>query len=171
MKRLGLSTILICTIITCVAQSNKIKNSTLFPNTFELLASEIPSGFVIQPISQEAKSMGITSNPAVVTDANIISSIYDGVNIQAVSGVLMAMYVQPHHDQELGVYIVGYKSLPLLKNEIRKLTAKLDRRYFTKDKYLFIIWSDAGSYKQQVNFIAERLKRRLNLVEVKVLKQ
>ena len=167
LKKLLSTVLLLFTVVACFAQTGKTKKFAVFPREFKLQPGEVPAGFVTRPIDQEAKSMGITSNPAVVNNTNIISNVYDGINVNAVTAVMMSMYVKPNHEQELGVYIIEYKSDQLLKTELKKLTPAPGKKYYRKGNYLFMIWSDAGSYTQQVNTMAERLKTRLKLTEVK----
>lgn len=132
---------------------------------FKLLPSEVPKCFVLRPVDEEAKSVGFTENPGNVTSDYFIMRLYPNINKNTIAGIRLAMYVKPNQDQELGVNIIEYKSAAMLKTEVNKLRAQRGTKYFTRENYIIIVWSDAGSFVEQVAAIASKLKRRLILHE------
>jgi hypothetical protein len=135
--------------------------------SFKLLPSEVPKGFVLRPIDKEAKEIGFTANPGTVTSSFFIKRLYPTIDTKSVSSLRLAIYVKRNLHQELGVNVIEYNSIPILNAETKKLRAVNGSRYFKRDSYIVVVWSDADAFQQQVAAIAAKIKSRLNLQEFK----
>lgn len=133
---------------------------------FSLRKEEIPAGFVLEPVDdEEFAALGITSNPIILDPNNkLIDGLYSHPDRSVIRQAQLEIYIKGQ-DRELGVSTIEYQSVSAREHEQMKIRTQGDGRYFWKDRYLVIIWSDADSFRQQVDQLAEKLQQRLNLTE------
>lgn len=152
-------------IIPLIAVSLPVhaQSATSFPDAYRVRSSEVPAGFIARPINDEARELGITTNPTVITSGPMFAHLYDNEDTTAITAAYIASYVHKGQESELGVYVIHYQTTESINAEVKKMGAQNGAYYFTKDNYVFIVWSDADAYPEQADMLAKSLKVRLGL--------
>lgn len=161
---LFITTFLILSCSTAKAQADVKQIS--FPKDFTLPVNEIPNGYVLRPIDEEARASGLSANPGFIVNDGFIKGIYDNVDLNAVEKVFIGMY-QPKSDKdfEMGYYVIAYTSEKALDKEQQKIRKYSGAHYFTKGRYLLEVWGDGGSFEEAVTHISNYFKNTLSLKE------
>jgi len=167
MKNLSIvSMILLFAVGACAQKPNVMQDLEL--KNFKLLPSEVPTGVILRPIDKEAREMGISTNPANTTSLYFLEALYDRVDPKSISNLRLVMYVRPKdRDTEFGVNVIEYRSTALLNSEAKKMRSGRGSRFFKKGNYILIVWTDSSVFDGQVNALAAKLQKRLNLQEFK----
>jgi len=153
-------------ILFCMVFTGYIHAKSNFP--YKLTTADIPPGFrVAGPFSKDEKSTSISANRGIVTNKELISNIYEKINVNAVRKVYVTSYVPGKHAEDaIEVYIIKYKSKQMLDKEQLKLTREKGCRYLEKGNYLFIVWSSERGFPKQIDAMAEHLKKRWILTDI-----
>lgn len=144
------------------------QNKNRFP--YQLTKADIPAGFVNPgPFTKEEKSLSLSANQGVVTNKKLIASvIYENMDTRTFNRAFVASYIpNKHAENGLTVYIIEYKTPQMRAREQVKLPHDHESRYMAKGSYLFIVWADANDYRRQVQQLADKLKKRWLLTELK----
>ena len=149
-----------------ITDSQKI----IYPDDYILTSNEVPIGFELASIDEEAKKIGYTSNPGFFNNSEMFKELYNNANPAIIESVYSSVYINPQNSttSELGIFIIKYKTTEGFMIELNKLNKQQDRLYLKNDNdnILMIIWNDGNEYKDQVRLITNKLKQKFNLKEV-----
>ena len=133
-------------------------------DSFILRPAEVPAGFQLELEQGEIfRELGLSGNPGTASaDSPFVAHLYDHPDRASISKAQVEIYIKGE-DRELGVFSIEYRSPAALQNELTKLRHSGDKHFLWKDRYLVIVWSDAGTFSKQVNKLAGQLQQRLGL--------
>lgn len=115
-----------------------------FPNSFVLSENELPEGLTLVPVDEESRSLGLESNPGFWDNPEIYSYLYEEVDITKIVHLYTSVYYE--EGQELGIFLVQYKTADDLDSEIPKINNdRQAARYLRSNEVLIYIWTDGGS--------------------------
>lgn len=145
-----------------------------YPDDYALRADEVPAGFELESLGEEAKRLGFTSNPGFFNNEDLYEVLYDNSDPSRIKSIYVSAYVKPSDPAtELGIFVVQYTSAEDLNMELPKIALTGTGLYpggrpvFLKGQStLVIIWSDTKNYRMAMEEIALDLERRLRLVQV-----
>lgn len=149
-------------------QKNALKKrleqlNIVFPDQYLLRENEIPATFTLKSITaQQSKLYGATGNPG-----------YYGLEQETSKNLTFGyLYAKPATlDVELGVFVIKYYfdheiSDAQLEEQWRKIYNTTPRILLRKGNTLIYIWSDTNDYLNDMRFIRDKLKQRLDLKEI-----
>ena len=149
--------------VTGSAESQK----SMYPDDYVLKTPEIPAGFQLEPITDEARALGFSSNPGFISNQELYQDLYEDIDISKIESVYAVVYVKPESpQQELGIFAVQYKLAEGLDSEILKISSVEDRVYLRDGRVLVVVWSDASAYANEMKQISTLVEARLNLNKI-----
>ena len=143
------------------------KQKSMYPDDYALKTPEIPAGFQLEPITDEARTLGFSSNPGFISNREVYQDLYEDIDISKIESVYAVVYVKPESpQQELGIFAVQYKLAEGLDSEILKISPVEDRVYLRDGRVLVVVWSDASAYANEMKQICKLVEARLNLNKI-----
>ena len=147
--------------------SEILKQKSMYPDDYVLKAPEIPTGFQLEPITDEARTLGFSNNPGFISNQELYQDLYEDIDISKIESVYVVVYVKPESPQkELGIFAIQYKLAEGLDSEILKISSVEDRVYLRNGRVLVVVWSDASAYANEMKQISTLLETRLNLNKI-----
>jgi hypothetical protein len=106
----------------------------VYPDDYMLKVSEVPAGFQLEPMTDEARKLGFSSNPGPIVNRELYQHLYTNIDTSKVDRLYSAVYAKPENpQQELGIFAVQYKSAKDLDAEESKIHSSEDRVYIPKN--------------------------------------
>ena len=154
-------------LLLVIGYTATAQNEVNFPNDFVLKTNEMPEGFTVRPMDDNAKALGLPDNPGVLTNPNFYSSMYPNADTSSIKQLLIAIYSKPEAaNKEVGIFVAEYHTEELLAQEVEKVVPGKELIYLTIGKYMILVWSDGGRYVKETRYAADQLKKRLQLQEI-----
>lgn len=139
----------------------------VYPDEYTLQTNEIPAGFQLRPIDDEARKIGFTANPGFLNNPELFKELYRNADSSKMEKLFVSVYAIPgEQSTELGIHAVKYSSEEALTNELEKIIQQASKRraIYLKDKdILVVIWADSENYMDEIKQISNALKIRLDL--------
>lgn len=140
----------------------------LFPDSFKL-DPKLLSGLVIAKIPEELQEKGITGNPALTDNKDVIGLLTE-FNIEDVFGLYYEVYQSESdkHD-DAGVVVSRFVSEEALHHNLGKLRKQSNLSYLVKNNYLIEVWSDVSQNSREqimgmVDYYQNKLQAELYML-------
>jgi len=132
-----------------------------FPQDFKF-DSDLIEGMTIAEITDELILMGITANPAVSSNHEIIKMLTH-IDSKNISEIYYELYLDKNNShKDAGIIVSRFKTDEDLQNNLDKLAHQNNLAYLIKDNYLIMVWSDISrNSEQQINSMVNYYQNKL----------